>query len=359
MISSLNKNNKVSNWKQKGKKMTKQTKDTLSNIVANEKSKLDAINNKNDKLMKEIEKKEEDRKINYKENMKVLDRHIQNNPVNPMSQTLMTKEVVMKDMFSDNEIVNKTHAISNFHNFYSQIENNILVGAKAIYLVCRDLADAQKKLPGEMFSMLKEKVSLSDATISKYMKIGNDTTCRELFQLNKLPESWTTQYEIAKLEDKKDLKKVLSQVDVSTTKDELHKVILGRISQATQKAFEYAELISPRKFIEISYDGNHIADPTVLAELKVKVENAVNKVMEDFHSENQTRKYETYLYPDSDGDYTKVEVASNKTLLEKLFSKAQEKLKKIKGKVEKKDAIEDFEFHSKKASNPIVAQLNQ
>lgn len=335
------------------------TKDTLSNIVSKEKSKLDSINDKNDKLIKELEKKEKENKINYKENMKVLDRHIQNNPVNPMSQTLMTKEVVMKDMFSDNKVVNKTNAITNFHNFYSQIENNILVGAKAIYLVCRDLADAQKKLPGEMFDMLKEKISLTDSTISKYMKIGNDTTCRELFQLNRLPESWTTQYEIAKLEDKKELKKVLSEVDVSTTKEELHKVILGRISQATQKAFEYAELISPRKFIEISYDGNHIADPTVLEELKVKVENAVKKVMDDFHSETDHRKYETYLYPDSDGDYTKVEVATNKTLLEKLFSKAKEKLSKIKGKDEKAEAIKDFDYHTTKSTNPIVAQLGQ
>ena len=64
--------------------------------------------------------------------------------VNVMNTQLKTTEVETKDynLMKDNpkEIV----AIKkyNVHNFYNQITSNIVIGAKAIFLVCRDLVAA-------------------------------------------------------------------------------------------------------------------------------------------------------------------------------------------------------------------------
>ena len=87
--------------------------------------------------------------------------------------------------------------------FYKQISNNIMVGLKATYFVCRDLAHAEDKLDEVSFQTLvgQLKDSFSRSTIEKYIAIGNSERLDELYSQARIPFKWTTQYAIATLSD--------------------------------------------------------------------------------------------------------------------------------------------------------------
>ena len=88
-----------------------------------------------------------------------------------MSDRLMTTEVKVESPNWNVEGNTKglIKVMNTWFNYYKQIENNLVVGAKAIFLVCRDLYDAQQNLPPKEFELLKQKIHLSEATISKYI----------------------------------------------------------------------------------------------------------------------------------------------------------------------------------------------
>ena len=134
---------------------------------------------------------------------KRVNKHLKTFPINVMNDRLMTTEVKVESPNWNVEGNTKglIKMMNTWFNYYKQIENNLVVGAKAVFLVCRDLYDAQQNLPPKEFELLKKKIHLSEPTISKYIIVGKSTLCRELFTMNRLPESWTTMYKIAKVKE--------------------------------------------------------------------------------------------------------------------------------------------------------------
>jgi hypothetical protein len=106
------------------------------------------------------------------------------NAFNPLAVSLKTLEVKEKTV----------------ENYLDQIRQNIYVGFKAEYLVCRDLCDAKDKLSSADYSRLKDNLDISKSTISKYEKIGYDIWLSKLFIVGKLPWRWTTCYALTQLD---------------------------------------------------------------------------------------------------------------------------------------------------------------
>ena len=141
----------------------------------------------------------------------------------PSTSTPATNEVKLDfenipSKFDPNSFVLKNMLVTKHtkENYFNQIKNNLYVGAKGIFLVCRDLWEAQVHLKQEDYDYLVKELPLSRSTIVKYESIGRHMPLRELFNLGKLPMNWTTQYYLTTL-SQDDFNKVKKIVDVDST----------------------------------------------------------------------------------------------------------------------------------------------
>ena len=348
MFNSFNLINKVSKWKQKGEKMTKQNETVTLNKVTPQISNLEKVMKTQSKLEKMDNdlKKYELSESDVKKNMPVI---------NVMNTSLMTNEIVVKDYNMASQKPNEVIAVKrhNVQNFVKQITSNIVIGAKAIFLVCRDLALAEKHLPKNDFELLCKELPLSESTISKYKKIGQDTTVRELFQLNRLPESWTTMYKIAKVKFANDAErnKLIDFVDTKTTSEDINTFLYG-VKKTLGSLWAYDELDNPQDFIKVAYDKKTVADPIALEELKNKIDIVVKKTIEDFN--NSSKGYSLLEKKDKRSEDMKVGIATNNTLFENLYKHAEDMFKKIKAK-DVRDKVETaFNLKRKKASGEVI-----
>jgi len=331
-------------------------------INTNQKVNMTTNNNKKTKY-EELEEKE--KKItsaldipNLKEK---VDKHIKTFPIDVMTNTLSTKLVEEKETnWSDDSLRDKNtiNKMTNWFNYYKQIENNLIVGAKAIFLVCRDLEIASRKLSSEDYELLKKKVHLSESTINKYVAIGKSTTCSELFQLNRLPESWTTMYRIASLEKKDDkkpfLKTLKENVNLDTTCSDVD-VFMEVVKNTIKPLYTYENLESPKDFIRVAFDSKTTVDPNALSLLKKEVEKVVYQKINEFNSKNKG-----YFLTKDDEKPIAVEVATNTKVLDKVLEKATEFLSKIKGKDKKTKMTESMTAFKKvrqEIENPILSKL--
>lgn len=286
-----------------------------------------------------------------------VEKYIQTFPINVMTNSLQTKTVDRNPInWSDDSKsdTNKINQMKNWYNYYQQIENNLIVGAKAIFLICRDLYDASRNLTPNDFELLKSKVHLSEATISKYMIIGKSTTCRELFQLNKLPESWTTMYKIAKVKEPKDIQNIKMNVNLGSTAEDID-VFMNVVKKTLAPLYEYENLEKPKDFIRVAYDDNTTVDPNALALLKREVEKVVYQKIDEFNSQGKG-----YFLSKEEDKPIKVEVATNNKTLKKIYDKATAFLSTIKGKDKKTKMTESMSAFYKtkqKIENPILAKL--
>ena len=91
-----------------------------------------------------------------------IETHLNTFPVDVMTTQLMTKTVEKKPINwnSDHATTIGMNRMFNWYAYYKQIENNLVIGAKAVFLVCRDLYDASRGLSPDDFDMLKKKVHL-------------------------------------------------------------------------------------------------------------------------------------------------------------------------------------------------------
>ncbi len=244
--------------------------------------------------------------------------------VNTLSPTLLTLEVDKKEV-SDSLNFDEVKAV-NKHNidlFYKQITHNLLIGAKSIFLVCRDLVDASKTLSTENFEVLKELLPMSEATISKYMKVGASTTCKQLFQMNRLPESWTTMYKIATIKDDDKRKDVVAMIEKGTTANEVEVFLTGAKNELAP-IFKYEKLVSPRDFIKVGIEGykDFAIDPNAMELIKKRVE----KVVEQSLKEIGNVKYAVA----KKAKPATAEVVFNKQLYDKAMDKTLAYFKKLK-----------------------------
>ena len=319
----------------------------------------------NNKKTKYEELEEKEKKItsaldipNLKEK---VDKHIKTFPIDVMTNTLSTKLVEEKETnWSDDSLRDKNtiNKMTNWFNYYKQIENNLIVGAKAIFLVCRDLEIASRKLSSEDYELLKKKVHLSESTINKYVAIGKSTTCSELFQLNRLPESWTTMYRIASLEKKYDkkpfLKTLKENVNLDTTCSDVD-VFMEVVKNTIKPLYTYENLESPKDFIRVAFDSKTTVDPNALSLLKKEVEKVVYQKINEFNSKNKG-----YFLTKDDEKPIAVEVATNTKVLDKVLEKATEFLSKIKGKdknTKETESMTAFKKVRQEIENPVLSKL--
>jgi|TARA_B110000858_G_C17769045_1_gene458613 hypothetical protein len=222
----------------------------------------------------------------------------------------------------------------NIDNYSKQIKTNILVGVKAIFLVCRDLVEAERNLYTEDFEMLKETLPLSDATISKYTTIGKSKLCSQLFQIGRMPDSWTTMYKIASVKDSDKQKKLLEEVNIDTTA-EVVDVIIDKAPKGDggekEATWIYSQLDKPKDFLKIAFENNKAfadVDPNTLLLIKNRVQAVVIDSLDEMKIDNLN-----YYVSDKAQD-VKVEVVVNETLFEKITDKVLNFFtKKMKGTV--------------------------
>lgn len=273
--------------------------------------------------------------------------------INVMNTQIITKNVEVKKVGSDlseKEILAvKKH---NIDNFYKQIMNNLVVGAKSLFLVCRDLSDAERMLATEDFEILKKTLPLTDSTICKYLKIGKSTTCRELFKINRLPESWTTMYKISTIENKDDkTQKFIDNIDINTTSNDID-VFLGKVRRVLQSLWNYKDLETPKVFLQIAVENDkEIADidPNVLKIISHRIQKVVSDVLNDFKTSGyNVSKNERPV---------KVEVSENKTFLKDVEKKVFKYFKSLKDKKLRKDYRTAYDKVGLEITNPYFSKL--
>ena len=248
--------------------------------------------------------------------------------VNVMNTQLKTTEVETKDFNLTKDKPSEIIAVKkyNVHNFYNQITSNIVIGAKAIFLVCRDLVAASKILSKEDFEVLCKTLPLSEGTISKYMKIGQDTTVKELFTLNKLPESWTTMYKISgiRFTDEEEKKMLVNFVDTKTTAEDIDVFLYGA-KKKLAPLWKYENLDKPKDFLKVGVETNERVanvDPNTLELIKSRVEKVVNDTLKEMEKVD----YKINAKPTP----TKAEVIFNKNVFERYEQKVWDYLKSLK-----------------------------
>ena len=282
--------------------------------------------------------------------------------INVMNTQLMTKSVEYKSPIWNkftNELTDEQSLKvlkDNVDNYYKQIMNNIVIGAKSIFLVCRDLVDADKSLATEEFEILKDVLPISESTIRKYLKVGKSTTCRKLFELNRLPESWTTMYKISTIKGNKDRQKIESNVDIKTTAKDIY-VFLGVMKKEMKPLWTYEDLDTPRDFLKIAVEGNaKLADidsnamKLIATRVKKVVEDSIKELNPDNLKYNVSRDEKPIV----------AEVVTNKTFIEKIEEKVLDYFKtKIKGKDTQKEYMDAFLAKRLEIENPIIAKLGR
>ena len=294
----------------------------------------------------------EKRKVKLQLSVNTIAKNLPN--IDVMNTQIITKSVDVKEVnfekFTDNQIL----AIKkyNVENFYKQIMNNIIIGAKSIFLVCRDLSDAQKQLDDGDFEVLKKTLPISEATICKYLKVGKSTLCRELFTLNRLPESWTTMYKISTLKDD-EKNKVKDKVELKTTAQDID-VFLGVMKKELSPIWNFKELESPKVFLQVAVENySKIADidPNALKLISKKVQRVISDVLKEMDS--KTLKYNV----SKNEKPFKVEIAENKTFIEKIEEKVMNYFNSLKGKEVKDDYLTAYKAKELEITNPVLAKL--
>jgi len=244
---------------------------------------------------------------------------------------LMTNEVKVKNFRFKNLTEKQQLSIrqDNVHGFYKQICHNLTIGAKALYLVTRDLKQASLSLQADEYEVLKKTLPISESTISKYITIAESPICRKLYIQGKLPEGWTTMYEIAKVEDQDDKDKILKNVNINTTADDV-KSLLGKVVTKVKKAFtsmfNFNSLNTPKDFIKVAVESNKeigSIDPNALLIIKEKVEKAVASAMSEYKDTLKSSDYQLDL------DFTS-EVVADDSMINTSKEKVLKYFKKYK-----------------------------
>ena len=261
-------------------------------------------------------------------------------PQNVMTQSLMTTEVkftpIDYETMNDKKIAHIRK--SNVDNYHLSIKNNYVIGAKAVYLICRDLSEAHKNLPTEDYATLIDLLPISESRISKYLTIGGSTYLKEIMLAGKMPDSWTTQYKLASLMSSKNTseevkRNIKEMVSVDMTADDIDNVTNPKSDDDKKSRVgtwtEYT-LDKPKEFLKIAFENNSDfadVDPNTLMLIKNRVEQVVQDSLKEMKMKNLD------YYVSKEARDVKVEVLVD----ENVFIKTTEKIinfikKKMVGK---------------------------
>ena len=263
--------------------------------------------------------------------------------INPVETRLMTNEVEVKD-YRYMDLTEKQQLSirkDNVHSFYKQISHNLTIGAKALYLVCRDLRQASVSLQADEYEVLKNTLPISDSTISKYITIAESEVCKQLYIKGRLPDGWTVMYEIAIVEDQDMKDKILKTVSVNTTAEQV-KSLVGKVVSNVKKAFtslfNFTSLDKPKDFIKVAVESNKeigSIDPNALLMIKEKVEKAVASAIVDYKKELKSSDYKL--------DKSLIaEVVANETMIKKSRESVLRYFKKWKQELFKSNFLNKF-----------------
>ena len=86
--------------------------------------------------------------------------------------------------------------------YRDRIMENLYIGAKAIYLVARDLFEAEAELGTVEYAKLRKLLPISDSTERRYKKLGGSIYLDKLFEQGQLPMGWTVCYSLSTLDEK-------------------------------------------------------------------------------------------------------------------------------------------------------------
>jgi hypothetical protein len=265
---------------------------------------------------------------------------------------LLTKGISVKEWNSHKHNEKEIADIrkENISNFYTQIVNNLTMGHKSIFLVCRDLKDAHRQLETNEFNILKEMLPISESTINKYIKIGGSDVCRELYNLNKLPEVWTTLYYISRQKlDDSSMDHLIDFITPKTTQKEVMEYLNGPTDEKP-KSWNYVELKSPRDFLKVAIEGNlkqGNIDPNTMLYIKNKVEEVVSDALNEMTVEKLGYK------PNNNDLPIKCEVVTNTSLIETVKKFVLNNFENLKSKKLKKLYEENFFKKFSQVNNPI------
>ena len=248
------------------------------------------------------------------------------NSISPVEERLISNNVELNEVSfeHDDRVVAKVRQ-DNVNKFYKQINHNLIIGAKAMFLVCRDLKIAKQKL-GDDFKILTKSLNLSDSTVSKYVKIANSNLCTKLYIENRLPDNWTTIYEYAKIDNpisgaanRDHVKMVYEQSTVKSTLEDM-KGWLNIVSDNIKKMFNF-DLVKPKQFVSVAVDTdspNTTIDPTALLMISNAVKKTVDKEIKEYY-QNSEYKLDTLMKFDVAVNDTAIETTKDKLL--KYFTK--------------------------------------
>ena len=91
---------------------------------------------------------------------------------------------------------------TNVKGYRDRIMENLYIGAKAIYLVARDLFEAEAELGTVEYAKLRKLLPISDSTERRYKKLGGSIYLDKLFEQGQLPMGWTVCYSLSTLDEK-------------------------------------------------------------------------------------------------------------------------------------------------------------
>ena len=246
--------------------------------------------------------------------------------ISPVEERLISNDVEINDVSFDHDdkVVSKVRQ-DNVNKFYKQINHNLIIGAKAMFLVCRDLKIAKQKL-GDDFKILTKSLNLSDSTVSRYNKIANSDLCTKLYIENRLPDNWTTIYEYAKIDNpisgaanRDHVKMVYEQSTVKSTLEDM-KGWLNIVSDNIKKMFDF-DLVKPKQFVSVAVDTdspNTTIDPTALLMISNAVKKTVDKEIKEYY-QNSEYKLDTLMKFDVAVNDTAIQTTRDKLL--KYFTK--------------------------------------
>jgi DNA-binding protein Fis len=159
-------------------------------------------------------------------------------------------------------------------------------------------------------------------------------------------------YKLSTLKDD-EKNKVLNKVDIKTTAQDID-IFLGVMKKELSPIWNFNELESPKVFLQIAVENDSkIADidPNALKLISKKVQKVISDVLTEMNS--KTLKYNV----SKNEKPFKVEVAENKTFLEKVEEKVMDYFNSLKGKEVKNDYFTSYKAKELEITNPVLAKL--
>jgi hypothetical protein len=101
-------------------------------------------------------------------------------------------------------------------DFYSKIRANLTLHMKTFLMIAKDLHLACKVLNKKEFLRLLKKLKLNKSTASKLNTILESAYTEYLIERNRLPQNWTTAYEVSKL-PKDNFEKIKDKIEIDTS----------------------------------------------------------------------------------------------------------------------------------------------